>query len=208
VLLLSTKHQTVLNIQRKENYERKLQIERMNTETVEFANYNVLLRRAAINFLRAAADLNDIRESIARQHPAPEISLGAFGSVPFTRSNTDELIAETFNDSSDHAAGQNQRSHSESVEGAQRKRRKLCDRYFRFRLQKLYETATWHSDGSATFLVSKIRELNSDLSSPESSMRKRMKNHNFSIRTASRDSWVVKHEELDETNWQQALFNV
>ena len=118
--------------------------------------------------------------------------------LPFTRSNTNELIGETSNDPG-RVAGK--RSHSD--QGQEKRKRR---RHFRFRMQNLYETATWNSDGSATFLVSNIREQNNDIRNPVASMRKRMRSYNFSIRTVE-DSWVVEHEDLNFSNWRKGLFN-
>ena len=74
-------------------------------------------------------------------------------------------------------------------------------------MQNLYETATWNSDGSATFLVSNIREQNNDIRNPVSGMRKRMRNYGFSVRSVSKDSWVVEHEDMNESNWRKELFD-
>ena len=220
----------------------------MQPPTMERANYNVLLLTSILlkearvlneTLKEAVADLK--RESIARDL-VPKMFPGALErsalESAFTRSNTDELIGETFEphntdeligetlephntdeligetlepqhntdeligetfDDPSRVAGK--RSRSDQGQGKRKRRR-----HFRFRMQNLYETATWNSDGSATFLVSNIREQNNDIRNPVASMRKRMRNYNFSIRTVE-DSWVVEHEDLNFSNWRKGLFN-
>ena len=207
----------------------------MQPPTMERANYNVLLLTSILlkearvlneTLKEAVADLK--RESIARDL-VPKMIPGALErsalESAFTRSNTDELIGETFEphntdeligetlepqhntdeligetfDDPSRVAGK--RSRSDQGQGKRKRRR-----HFRFRMQNLYETATWNSDGSATFLVSNIREQNNDIRNPVASMRKRMRSYNFSIRTVE-DSWVVEHEDLNFSNWRKGLFN-
>ena len=184
----------------------------MQPPTMERANYNVLLLTSILlkearvlneTLKEAVADLK--RESIARDL-VPKIALES----AFTRSNTDELIGETFEphntddgepfDDPGRVAGK--RSRSDQGQGKRKRRR-----HFRFRMQNLYETATWNSDGSATFLVSNIREQNNDIRNPVSGMRKRMRNYGFSVRSVSKDSWVVEHEDMNESNWRKELFD-
>jgi hypothetical protein len=207
----------------------------MQPPTMERANYNVLLLTSILlkearvlneTLKEAVADLK--RESIARDL-VPKMFPGALErsalESAFTRSNTDELIGETLEphntdeligetlepqhntdeligetfDDPSRVAGK--RSRSDQGQGKRKRRR-----HFRFRMQNLYETATWNSDGSATFLVSNIREQNNDIRNPVASMRKRMRSYNFSIRTVE-DSWVVEHEDLNFSNWRKGLFN-
>ena len=208
----------------------------MQPPTMERANYNVLLLTSILlkearvlneTLKEAVADLK--RETITRDL-VPKMFPGALErsalESAFTRSNTDELIGETFEphntdeligetlepqhntdeligetfDDPSRVAGK--RSRSDQGQGKRKRRR-----HFRFRMQNLYETATWNSDGSATFLVSNIREQNNDIRNPVASMRKRMRNYGFSVKSVSKDSWVVEHEDLNFSNWRKDLFN-
>ena len=194
----------------------------MQPPTMERANYNVLLLTSILlkearvlneTLKEAVADLK--RETITRDL-VPKMFPGALErsalESAFTRSNTDELIGETFEphntdeligetfDDPSRVAGK--RSRSDQGQGKRKRRR-----HFRFRMQNLYETATWNSDGSATFLVSNIREQNNDIRNPVSGMRKRMRNYGFSVRSVSKDSWVVEHEDMNESNWRKELFD-
>ena len=83
----------------------------------------------------------------------------------------------------------------------------LRRRHFRFRMKEIYVVATWSDDGlRARVPVRKVLELNNDLQKPLTSIRKRMATRGFVVQTIGQE-WEIYHEELNQMNWQNELFN-
>ena len=79
--------------------------------------------------------------------------------------------------------------------------------HFRFRVRAMFESGSWTEDGLHIMVPSKIiGELNGDLQHPLASMRKRMVNRDFVVRS-SKGIWTVHHPDLNASNWVNALFN-
>jgi hypothetical protein len=81
----------------------------------------------------------------------------------------------------------------------------VTDRPFRYRMRDLLRSSAWDG-GRAVIDVETIYIVNGDLQSPRRSVRLMMEARGFTIE-AHPTHWVVSHPAVNESNWQDQLYN-
>jgi hypothetical protein len=91
-----------------------------------------------------------------------------------------------------------------------RRKKNTVDSLFHLRLERILKQATWMSKQQISIPRKIMVKLNSDLDAPVSSMKKRMKDRDFTFDESTKftlgDLVVFTHKTLTEDNWQQELF--